>query len=405
MKLVVLKFGGTSVADIACIKNVAKKIKNELKNNHKIVVVVSAMAGTTNQLIDWVKEASTNINKREYDVVVSSGEQITSGLLALALSDLNIDSRSWLAWQVPFLTDSIHSKASIVKIDTKAIKNFFKTGDVAVVAGFQGVNSNGDISTLGRGGSDTSAVAFAAVLKAKRCDIYTDVEGIYTSDPRIVSKANKLVKVSFEEMMEMSSQGAKVLETRSVALAMKYGVRIQVLSSFKDTLGTFVVDEEEIMEKKVVSGIAHSLNVAKITIVGIPDKPGQAAKLFSGLAEFSINVDMIVQSSSPDSNSTDLTFTVPETELRVAIDAINKTKSDVGFKEILSDIDVGKIAVVGVGMNTRPGVAQKMFESLAEKSINLQVISTSEIKISILIEASYVELALRTLHSAFDLDK
>ena len=404
MSIIVMKFGGTSVADIDCIKNVAQKVVNQYKKNKKIVVVVSAMSGATDSLVNLTNQISEKRNLEEYDVVVSSGEQVTAGLLAMAISDLSVKSRSLMGWQIPIITDDTHYKAIIENISNTNIFTLLNNEEIIVIPGFQGVTSENRISTLGRGGSDTSAVAIAASIKAERCDIYTDVDGVYTADPRMVPKAKKLKKISYEEMLEMASQGAKVLQTRSVALAMKNKLKINVLSSFEDKEGTFVVDEEEIMEKNIVSGIAFSLDEAKLTVVGLPDKPGQASKLFSSLGERAINVDMIVQSSSADRNATDLSFTVPKSELNESLKVMNSIQKEIGFETITTDSDVAKIAVIGIGMKSQSGVAQKMFDTLAEKSINLKVISTSEIKISVLIDAAYMELAARSLHTAFDLD-
>ena len=404
MSIIVMKFGGTSVADINCIKNVAEKVANQFQENKKLVVVVSAMSGATDNLVDLTNKISKKRNLREYDVVVSSGEQVTAGLLAMAISDLNIKSRSLMGWQIPILTDNMHYKANIENILIQNIMLSLDNSEVVIVPGFQGLTQDNRITTLGRGGSDTTAVAIAAALKAERCDIYTDVDGIYTADPRMVPKAKKLVKISYEEMLEMASQGAKVLQTRSVALAMKYKLKINVLSSFENKQGTFVVDEEEIMEKNIVSGIAFSLEEAKLTVVGLPDKPGQASKLFSSLGSKAINVDMIVQSSSVDLSATDLSFTVPKSELEDSLRIMNSVQNEIGFEKIITDNDVAKISVIGIGMKSQSGVAQKMFDTLAEKSINLKVISTSEIKISVLIDAAYMELAARALHTAFDLD-
>ena len=399
-----MKFGGTSVADIDCIKNVAQKVVNQYKKNKKIVVVVSAMSGVTDNLVNLTNQISEKRNLEEYDVVVSSGEQVTAGLLAIAITDLSVKSRSLMGWQIPIKTDETHYKAIIENISNTNIFTLLNNEEIVVIPGFQGVTSENRISTLGRGGSDTSAVAIAASIKAERCDIYTDVDGVYTADPRMVPKAKKLKKISYEEMLEMASQGAKVLQTRSVALAMKNKLKINVLSSFEDKEGTLVVDEEEIMEKNIVSGIAFSLDEAKLTVVGLPDKPGQASKLFSSLGERAINVDMIVQSSSADRNATDLSFTVPKSELNESLKVMNSLQKEIGFETITTDSDVAKIAVIGIGMKSQSGVAQKMFDTLAEKSINLKVISTSEIKISVLIDAAYMELAARSLHTAFDLD-
>ena len=404
MKIVVLKFGGTSVADVPQIKKISHKIKSEVDKGNKVIVVVSAMSGVTNNLVELVKSTSELASSSEYDVVLSSGEQVTSALLTIALNDLNIKGRSWLGWQVPIITDNTHSKAVIDKIKTSNILNSFKINDIAIVSGFQGLSSENRITTLGRGGSDTTAVAIAAAFNALRCDIYTDVDGVYTTDPRIVKSAKKLDYITYEEMLELASQGAKVLQTRSVALGMKYGVNLRVLSSFEDKPGTFILKERGNMEKSEISGIAHSLNEAKITLSGVPDKPGQAAQIFSSLAEHSINVDMIVQSSSINEGSTDITFTIPETDLILAEKIINKIQEKIGFKNFISETKVVKISVIGNAMRTQSGIAKTMFETLAKNQINIHVISTSEIKISVLISSDYYELAMRSLHSAFGLD-
>ena len=404
MKIVVLKFGGTSVADVPQIKKISYKIKSEVDKGNKVIVVVSAMSGVTNNLVELVKNTSELASYSEYDVVLSSGEQVTSALLTIALNDLNIKGRSWLGWQVPIITDNTHSKAVIDKIKTSNILNSFKKNDIAIVSGFQGLSSENRITTLGRGGSDTTAVAIAAAFNALRCDIYTDVDGVYTTDPRIVKSAKKLDYITYEEMLELASQGAKVLQTRSVALGMKYGVNLRVLSSFEDKPGTFILKERGNMEKSEISGIAHSLNEAKITLSGVPDKPGQAAQIFSSLAEHSINVDMIVQSSSINEGSTDITFTIPETDLILAEKIINKIQEKIGFKNFISETKVVKISVIGNAMRTQSGIAKTMFETLAKNQINIHVISTSEIKISVLISSDYYELAMRSLHSAFGLD-
>ena len=404
MKIVVLKFGGTSVADVPQIKKISYKIKSEVDKGNKVIVVVSAMSGVTNKLVELVKNTSELASYSEYDVVLSSGEQVTSALLTIALNDLNIKGRSWLGWQVPIITDNTHSKAVIDKIKTSNILNSFKKNDIAIVSGFQGLSSENRITTLGRGGSDTTAVAIAAAFNALRCDIYTDVDGVYTTDPRIVKSAKKLDYVTYEEMLELASQGAKVLQTRSVALGMKYGVNLRVLSSFEDKPGTFILKERGNMEKSEISGIAHSLNEAKITLSGVPDKPGQAAQIFSSLAEHSINVDMIVQSSSINEGSTDITFTIPETDLILAEKIINKIQEKIGFKNFISETKVVKVSVIGNAMRTQSGIAKTMFETLAKNQINIHVISTSEIKISVLISSDYYELAMRSLHSAFGLD-
>ena len=404
MKIVVLKFGGTSVADVPQIKKISYKIKSEVDKGNKVIVVVSAMSGVTNNLVELVKNTSELASYSEYDVVLSSGEQVTSALLTIALNNLNIKGRSWLGWQVPIITDNTHSKAVIDKIKTSNILNSFKKNDIAIVSGFQGLSSENRITTLGRGGSDTTAVAIAAAFNALRCDIYTDVDGVYTTDPRIVKSAKKLDYITYEEMLELASQGAKVLQTRSVALGMKYGVNLRVLSSFEDKPGTFILKERGNMEKSEISGIAHSLNEAKITLSGVPDKPGQAAQIFSSLAEHSINVDMIVQSSSINEGSTDITFTIPETDLILAEKIINKIQEKIGFKNFISETKVVKVSVIGNAMRTQSGIAKTMFETLAKNQINIHVISTSEIKISVLISSDYYELAMRSLHSAFGLD-
>ena len=405
MELLVLKFGGTSVADITRIKKVALKIKLEVNKGNKIIVVVSAMSGVTNDLVNLVKQASENYQLSEYDTVLSSGEQVTAALLSIALQAIEINSRSWLGWQVPIITNDIHGKAVIKEIKTENISEYLDKNFVAIVSGFQGISSNNRITTLGRGGSDTSAVALAAAFSADRCDIYTDVDGVYTADPRIVKKARKLDYITYEEMLELASQGAKVLQTRSVALAMKYSVNLKVLSSFEDLPGTMIINEGHNMEKTEISGIAHSLNEAKITLSGVPDKPGQAAEIFGALAQHAINVDMIVQSSTIDNTSTDITFTIPETDLKIAQQVIKDIKNKIGFLKFTSDTNVVKISVVGNAMRTQSGIAKAMFETLAKNQINIHVISTSEIKISVLISSEYNELAIRSLHSAFGLDK
>jgi len=404
LNIVVLKFGGTSVADVPQIKKISYKIKSEIDQGNKVIVVVSAMSGVTNNLVELVKSTSELASYSEYDVVLSTGEQVTSALLTIALDDLSIKGRSWLGWQVPIMTDITHSKAVIDEIKTSNILNSFKKNDVAIISGFQGLSSENRITTLGRGGSDTTAVAIAAAFNAERCDIYTDVDGVYTTDPRIVKSAKKLDYITYEEMLELASQGAKVLQTRSVALGMKYGVNLRVLSSFEDKPGTFIMKERDNMEKSEISGIAHSLNEAKITLSGVPDKPGQAAQIFSSLAEHSINVDMIVQSSSINEGSTDITFTIPETDLILAEKTIKKIQEKIGFKNFISETKVVKISVVGNAMRTQSGIAKTMFETLANNQINIHVISTSEIKISVLISSDYYELAMRSLHSAFGLD-
>jgi len=404
MALIVQKFGGTSVGDIERIKNVAKRVKREVDAGNQVAVVVSAMSGVTNQLVDYVTSITPLYDTREYDAVVSSGEQVTSGLLALALQDLGVPARSWMGWQLPVHTDSAHGKARILGIESEEVLKRMANGEVAVVPGFQGVGNDQRVTTLGRGGSDTSAVALAAALNADRCDIYTDVDGVYTTDPRIVVKARKLEKITFEEMLEMASLGAKVLQTRSVEVAMKHGVRLQVRSSFSDEPGTLVVDEDEIVEQELISGIAYSRDEAKITLVGVADHPGIAAKIFGPLADASINVDMIVQNVSEDGQSTDLTFTVTKTDLTRAVEVVKKHAGEVGYRELKSDANVAKVSVIGVGMRSHAGIAQRMFQALADKGINIQVISTSEIKVSVLIAEDYTELALRSLHTAYGLD-
>ena len=404
MARIVQKFGGTSVADIDRIKAAAQRVKRAVDAGDEVAVVVSAMSGTTNQLVEWTRAVSPMHDAREYDVVVSAGEQITVGLMAMALQDIGVDARSWLGWQIPMVTDDIHGRARILDVKADEIVRRFGLGQVAVMAGFQGIASDNRITTLGRGGSDTSAVALAAAINADRCDIYTDVDGIYTSDPRIVTRARKLDKITYEEMLEMASLGAKVLQTRSVELAMNHRVRLQVLSSFEDAPGTLVVDEEEIVEQEIVSGIAHSGNEAKITLVGVPDNPGIAAAIFGPLSEASIIVDMIVQNVSEDGNATDLTFTVPKDDLARTMEVLEAAQDRLGFERVVGDPDVVKISVVGVGMRSHAGVAMRMFQALADKGINIQVISTSEIKISVLVSDAYTELALRSLHTAYGLD-
>ncbi len=413
MARIVLKFGGTSVGDVDRIKNAARKVKAEVARGNEVAVVVSAMSGATNQLIKWVNEIAPLPDAGEYDVVVSTGEQVTIGLLAMALHQEGVKARSWASWQIPIRTDASHAKARILEIETAALARSMAAGEVPIVPGFQGISPDGRLTTLGRGGSDTSAVALAAALKADRCDIYTDVDGVYTTDPRIVEKARKIDKVTYEEMLEMASQGSKVLQTRSVELAMNHHVRLQVLSSFDEALGsdlpgTLVVDEDEIMiqgiEKSVVSGIAFAKDEAKITVTHVPDRPGVAAAIFGPLAEANINVDMIVQNISLDGSSTDITFTVPRADLARAVDRLEKAKAQLKFSEVKADTNVAKVSVIGVGMRSHAGVALKMFETLAAKGINIQVISTSEIKVSVLVAAEYTELAVRALHTAYELD-
>ncbi len=412
MSRIIMKFGGTSVADLKRIKIVAERVKNEVDLGNEVAVVVSAMAGTTDQLVKWVENASPNgaspnsaskDHDKEYDSVVAAGEQITSGLLALTLQNMGVEARSWLGWQVCFKTDGLHSSARIENIDTAKMDAALKAGTVCVMAGFQGVSEEGRITTLGRGGSDTSAVALAAALEADRCDIYTDVEGVYTTDPRIVPAAQKLEKITYEEMLEMASLGAKVLQTRSVAMAMNHKVRVQVLSSFTNKPGTMVVDEDEIVENKVVSGIAYANNEARLTITGVENTPGVASNVFSLLAEGNINVDMIIQNRSLDGKETDITFTVPELDLDKAQKILEEAEH-ISFRDLFTNKNVVKISVIGVGMRSHAGVAANMFKTLADKGINIQVISTSEIKISVLVDSAYTELAVRSLHTAFGLD-
>ncbi|MDD2705629.1 MAG: aspartate kinase [Acidocella sp.] len=403
MARIVMKFGGTSVADLDRIRNVAKRVKAEVDKGNEVAVVVSAMSGTTNQLVAWCQSLSPMFDAREYDAVVATGEQVTAGLLAIALQELGQNARSWQGWQVAVETDGQHGKARIESIEGEELISRMKQGQVPVVAGFQGIGPDNRITTLGRGGSDTSAVALAAALKADRCDIYTDVDGVYTTDPRIVPNARKLSKITYEEMLELASVGAKVLQTRSVELAMKERVRVQVLSSFTDAPGTLVVDEEEVVEQEIVAGIAYSRDEAKITVRRVPDRPGIAAAIFVPLSDANINVDMIVQNVAAD-GTTDMTFTVGKTDFLRAQAVLEEAKKDVGFAEIITDQNVAKISVVGVGMRSHAGVAGTMFRTLAERGINIQVISTSEIKVSVLVAAEYTELAVRALHTAYKLD-
>ncbi len=430
MSLLVLKFGGTSVADLDRIRNVAVHVKREVDAGHACAVVVSAMAGQTNQLVALVEEAwgfkaskengeelSAQYDCREYDAVVSSGEQVTSGLLALVLQARGIKARSWQGWQIPLRTDEAHRAARITGIDIGELKARMLDGEVAVVAGFQGIAPGNRIATLGRGGSDTSAVALASALSADRCDIYTDVDGVYTTDPRVVPKAHRLDRISYEEMLEMASQGAKVLQTRSVELAMQKGVRVLVRSSFDtpdvagngnpetgEGIGTLVCHEDEIVEQNVVSGIAYARDEAKVTLLKVADKPGVAAQVFGPLAEAHINVDMIVQNVSDDGRHTDMTFTVQSADLDRALEVLRKSKDSIGYLDLRGSTDIAKVSAIGVGMRSHAGVAAQMFQALAEKGINIEAISTSEIKISVLIDAAYAELAVRTLHSLFGLD-
>lgn len=412
MARIVMKFGGTSMAGIERIRNVASRVKAEWEAGNQVAVVVSAMAGETDRLVGFCKEASPLYDLREYDVVVSAGEQVTSGLLAITLQAMGVPARSWLGWQLPVHTSAAHSSARIGAIDTVELNASLADGNVAVVPGFQGLAEDNRVTTLGRGGSDTSAVAVAAAMKADRCDIYTDVDGVYTTDPRIVPRARKLTKVTYEEMLELASVGAKVLQTRSVGLAMKEGVRVRVLSSFEDThdeaghRGTLIVGEEEIddVERQLITGIAHDKNEAKVTLTNVPDRPGAVGHIFTPLAEAGINVDMIVQNVAHATGSTDVTFTVPRAELARAVDVLEKAKAPIGYDEMIHDVKVAKISVVGVGMRSHAGVAATMFETLGERRINILAITTSEIKVSVLIEEDYTELAVRVLHTAYGLD-
>ena len=403
MARIVMKFGGTSVADLDRIRAAATRVKREVDAGHQVAVVVSAMSGVTNQLVGWCHSLSPLHDAREYDTVVATGEQVTTGLMAIALHNLGIESRSWAGWQIALRTDDAHGRARIESVDGAPLLKALAAGQVPVVAGFQGIGPGDRITTLGRGGSDTSAVALAAALKADRCDIYTDVDGIYTTDPRITARARKLDKIAYEEMLELASVGAKVLQTRSVELAMKERVRVQVLSSFEDKPGTLVVDEDEIVEKAMVSGIAYSRDEAKITLRRVPDRPGMAAAIFGPLSAANVNVDMIVQNISAD-GTTDMTFTVNRADLPRAQAILAEAARATGAATVLTDPDVAKISVVGVGMRSHAGVANTMFSTLAAKGINIQVISTSEIKVSVLIAAEYTELAVRALHTAYGLD-
>lgn len=410
MPVLVMKFGGTSVANLDRIRRAAKRIGVEVANGYDVIVIVSAMSGKTNELVGWVEETSPMFDAREYDAVVSSGEVVTAGLMALTLQEMDVPARSWQGWQVPLKTSNAHSTARIEEIPTENINQKFGEGmRVAVVAGFQGISPEGRITTLGRGGSDTTAVAFAAAFDAERCDIYTDVDGVYTTDPRICEKARKLDKIAFEEMLELASLGAKVLQTRSVELAMRYKVRLRVLSSFEgqsDNAGTLVCAEEEIMESNVVAGVAYSRDEAKLTLLSVADRPGIAAIIFTSLSEAGVNVDMIVQNISEEGR-TDMTFSCPVGEVPRAEAALAATheKGDLNFAELVADKDVAKVSVVGIGMRSQSGVAAKMFKVLCDEGINIKVITTSEIKISVLIDRKYMELAVQALHDAFELDK
>jgi aspartate kinase len=412
-----MKFGGTSVADLERIRNVARHVKREVDAGHEVAVVVSAMSGKTNELVGWAREAAPLHDTREYDVVVASGEQVTAGLLAIVLEGMGVNARSWQGWQLPILTSNVHASARIESINgEELVKRFRELKQVAVVAGFQGMHQDtGRITTLGRGGSDTSAVAIAAAIKADRCDIYTDVDGVYTTDPRVVPRATRMEKIAFEEMLEMASLGAKVMQVRSIELAMVHNVRVFVRSSFvkpedidpfsNHPPGTLICDESEIMEQQVVTGIAFSKDEAQISIRNVPDKPGVAAAIFGPLAEASINVDMIVQNVSPDGATTDLTFTVPASEYDRANAVLVQAKGAIGFDHVDSSTDVAKVSVIGIGMRSHAGVAAQAFKALAERQINIRAITTSEIKFSLLIDAAYTELAVRTLHSLYGLDK
>jgi len=404
MALIVMKFGGTSMAGIERIRGVAARVKREVEAGNQVAVVVSAMAGETDRLVGFCREASPLADPAEYDVVVASGEQVTSGLLAIVLQSMGLAARSWLGWQLPVATSDGHGKARIQTVETAAVKASMANGEVAVIPGFQGLSSAGRLTTLGRGGSDTSAVAVAAALKADRCDIYTDVEGVFTTDPRIVPRARKLAKITYEEMLELASVGAKVLQTRSVELAMKEKVRIQVLSSFSDEPGTMVVDEDEVVEQELIAGVAYDRNEAKVTVVAVPDKPGVVADIFGPLADANINVDMIVQNIASANNTTDVTFTVPRTELSQARGVLEANAQKIGYERLVTDDTVVKVSVVGVGMKSHAGVAVTMFRALADRGINVQAITTSEIKVSVLLSEEYLELAVRVLHTAYGLD-
>ncbi|MEZ5871136.1 MAG: aspartate kinase [Nitratireductor sp.] len=416
MARIVMKFGGTSVADISRIRNVARHVKREVDAGHQVAVVVSAMSGKTNELVAWTREASAMHDAREYDAVVASGEQVTAGLLAICLQSMGVDARSWQGWQIPLRTNNAHGAARIESIDAGVIVERFGIGQVAVIAGFQGIGPDNRIATLGRGGSDTSAVAIAAAVGADRCDIYTDVDGVYTTDPRIEPKARRLNRVAFEEMLEMASLGAKVLQVRSVELAMVHGVKVFVRSSFEEPEsidsseganppGTLICDEEDIVEKHVVTGIAYTRDEAQISLRRVPDKPGVSAAIFGPLAKEHINVDMIVQSVSEDGSRTDMTFTLPDGDVAKALDVLDKAHDSIGYEIVQSDKGLAKVSVIGIGMRSHAGVAATAFAALASKGINIRAITTSEIKFSVLIDSDYAELAVRTLHSVYGLDK
>jgi aspartate kinase len=405
----VMKFGGTSVANVERIRNVAAHVKREVEAGSEVAVVVSAMAGKTNELVAWCKEAGPHFDNPEYDAVVASGELVTAGLLALVLKDMGLKARSWSGWQIPLITDDAHGAARIEKIDGRNLVEGFQRGEIAVVAGFQGLHaSTNRVTTLGRGGSDTSAVALAAAIDADRCDIYTDVDGVYTTDPRVVPRARRLDKVSFEEMLEMASLGAKVLQERSVEVALMHKVRLYVRSSFDDPaaprLGTLICDEEEIVEQQIVTGIAFSRDEAQITLREVADKPGVAAAIFVPLADANINVDMIIQVVSDDTTTTDITFTVPASEYERAMEILETRREKIGFAKLHGAQDVVKISAIGVGMRSHSGVAARAFKALAEKGVNIRAITTSEIKFSMLIDEAYTELAVRTLHTLYGLD-
>ena len=405
----VMKFGGTSVADVERIRNVAAHVKREVEAGSEVAVVVSAMAGKTNELVAWCKEAGSHFDNPEYDAVVASGELVTAGLLALVLKDMGLKARSWAGWQIPLITDDAHGSARIEKIDGRNLIEGFRSGEVAVVAGFQGLHARTNrVTTLGRGGSDTSAVALAAAIDAGRCDIYTDVDGVYTTDPRVVPRARRLDKVSFEEMLEMASLGAKVLQERSVEVALLHNVRLYVRSSFDDParpkLGTLICDEEEIVEQQIVTGIAFSRDEAQITLREVADKPGVAAAIFVPLADANINVDMIIQVVSDDTTTTDITFTVPAAEFERAMALLETRREAIGYAKLNGAQDVVKISAIGIGMRSHSGVAARAFKALAEKGINIRAITTSEIKFSMLIDEAYTELAVRTLHTLYGLD-
>jgi len=407
MARIVMKFGGTSMAGIERIRHVASLVKREADRSNQLAVVVSAMAGETDRLVQLCKEAAPLYDPREYDVVVASGEQVTAGLLAIVLSGMGVNARSYMGWQLP-IRASGHSSALIDHIEADVLEDVFAKGGIAVIPGFQGITSEGDVATLGRGGSDTSAVALAVAVKADRCDIYTDVEGVFTTDPRIVPRARKLSAITYEEMLELASVGAKVLQTRSVGLAMRYNMALQVLSSFEDRPGTLIVGDDQIeelnMERQLVTGIAHDKNEARVTLTGLPDKPGTVAAIFAPLAGASINVDMIVQSGAGTGGPSDLTFTVPTASLAQAVAELEKAKAAIGFDRLITDTEVVKVSAVGIGMRSNAGIAARMFETLAERGINILAISTSEIKVSVLLPEEYTELAVRVLHTAFGLD-